>query len=190
MHDTAQPPLSEKAQALLAKFPETVLLRPSGPLFIAFLSLTVAFFSSLGWLFWFTAHEPNLPLNLFLMSYPLTVFCFAMDFVALWLLCDFMRGRMWLRLDVTGFQAFFWFKRKQEDWSEVDDISVTSFGTFNSFVTYSTKEPLTRWNLNRRLLSGKSALPGKGIIFGLRTTDLANLMAAWRKRALMNTKTL
>jgi hypothetical protein len=107
MHDTAQPPLSEKAQALLAKFPETVLLRPSGPLFIASLSLTVAFFSSLGWLFWFTAHEPNLPLDLFLMSYPLTVFCFAMDFVALWLLCDFMRGRMWLRLDVTGFQAFF-----------------------------------------------------------------------------------
>lgn len=176
--------LSDKAQNALSKFPGPVFLQPSPLLFTACMILGGVFFLMIGVTGWYVGSLPHAPIFLVFFKYPLTLLTAGYWLAALWLLIDLARGKIWLRLDEVGFQASLWVRRAPEHWNQISDISVHTLNFLNKLVTYQTTRPPSAWNLNRLILGGKKQLPPKGVHCGLRTSDLANLMNAWRQRAL------
>jgi hypothetical protein len=171
--------LSKRAAAILAQFPGPVTLRPST---LKWLMLLVG--NAL-----FALGSAVMSVWLYLQDGPtvlmLTFCALGLTFVMIGsaAMFSFATAGMWARLDVEGFETRdVWGCTKRRNWSDTDGFAVLPIN-FSSLVVYSDTKPADGWwdALNRPFIGGKSFLPDT---CGLRARDFAELMTAWRQRAL------
>jgi hypothetical protein len=92
-------------------------------------------------------------------------------------------GRMWTSLDLEGFETRdVWGSRKRWIWSDADGFAIQDINHWPS-VIFDDANPAKGWweAINRAYVGGQASLPDT---YGLGAKNLANLMIAWRQRAL------
>jgi len=163
----------EKLAEILNKFPGPVMLYPSKLMWIPNLLVVMPFMVGLGvWGLWMFVTEGRL------FDALLGGFLF---FEWMRRTTGFIIGAMWLRLDAHGFEARFAGPRVRRDWKDVAEF-VPWMIRWWPFVVYTDRTPAKAWELSRILYFGGKAWFRD--TYGLSPKDLAELMNAWRDRAL------
>jgi len=161
----------ETVAEILNQFPGPVMLYPSKLTWVPNVVTIVPFMIALGaWGLWMFVTEGGL---VYLLAGWLL-------FEAIRVTIGFMTGAMWLRLDAQGFEFRFAGPRVRRDWDDVAEFTTTMFNWW-WFVVYADRTPAKWWELSRILFFRNAWFRDT---YGLSAKDLADVMNAWRERAL------
>jgi hypothetical protein len=163
----------EKVAEILNQFPGPAMLYPSKLTWIPNLLLMMPIMIGLGaWGLWMFVTEGGL----------FHLLIGGLLFEAIRVTTGFIVGAMWLRLDAQGFEARFAGPCRRRNWGDVAEFTTWMIRRWWPFVAYADRTPPKWWELSRIFYFWGNAWFRD--TYGLSAKDLANLMNAWRERAL------